>query len=118
MSIVLQDGNLSQEEATVRALTHGSAAVRIMARASCAKWAAEFQRWVEDEVNRPKADHMALLQALAAIQIQTYGSIVAQLVSKAGHQATVALYVEMTQDGMLRHIDKTAEFIRQQEEGA
>lgn len=118
MSVVLQDGNLSQEEAMVRALTHDRAEVRIMARASCAKWTAEFQRWVEDEANRPKADHAALLQAVATVQIQSFASIVAQLVEKSGHRAVVALYVEMAQDVMLRHIDRTEKFVRQPEEGA
>lgn len=115
MTVVLESG---KPETLVSALTHEKPAVRIMARALAANWADEFQRWVEDEVNRPKADRVALLEALASIQIQAYGSIVAQLVDKTGYQASVALYVEMTKDNMLRHIDRTAEFIRQQEEGA
>lgn len=115
MSVVIDGG---KPEALVSCLTHKEPAVRVMARAVASSWSAEFQRWVEDETNRPKADHMALLQAVAAIQIQAYGSIVAQLVDKDGHQASVALYIEMTRDNMLRHIDRTVEFVRQQEEGA
>lgn len=117
MTVVFDDGNGTLEEALVSGLTHEKPEIRIMARAAAASWSSDFARWVQDEANRPKADHMALLQALAIIQIQSYGSVVAALVGKGGHQATVDLYIEMTRNNLLRHIGRTAEFRRLQEEG-
>jgi hypothetical protein len=95
------------EQALAEALTSQSGPVRIMARAAASNWVEQMTAWLNDEINRPKANPAEIMFALAVMQMQTYASISSQLVTVEGHKHAVDLYRRVVDDKMLKHMRRT-----------
>ncbi len=114
-SVMLHGDGKTSESAMADALTSDVPSTRIMARGAASTWSHDMVVWLNDELNRPKANPTELMHALAVMQIQTFSSLAAQVMSRGGYEHAVALYKQLLDDVMLAHMERTHMLVAQAE---
>jgi hypothetical protein len=105
----VDDGGLSGDDALAAAITHSDPGIAAMARLTATPALESIVEWFNAELKRPKSEPATILEALALMQVQTFGALAAQLVYPEKHHEVIDLYVELVRKRMAEHMARTLE---------
>lgn len=105
---------LSGDDALAAGLTADNEFIRVMARGTAAGWLEGFLAWVSAEINRPSCDQAAILHAIASLQIQTIGSVAAQLLGPDGDREFIEALVDTTERKLPEHMTRMRAALEQE----